>query len=123
MPKPACAAHKANSRSGAALGTDTEGTAYASQAMPGCSHLDTVEFLDASENIAAREECLKIGGRWVHTRMCQSCDKIGCCDSSPNRHASAHHHESRRPVARSVQPGEGWSRCYPDKLMFRLRSS
>jgi hypothetical protein len=51
--------------------------------MPGCSHLDTVEFLDASENIAAREECLKIGGRWVHMRMCQSCDKIGCCDSSP----------------------------------------
>jgi hypothetical protein len=90
--------------------------------MAGCSHLDTVEFLDAPGDIAGCEECLKIGGRWVHLRMCHSCGKIGCCDSSPNRHATAHNHESGHPIVRSAEPGENWSWCYPDELMFRIRS-
>jgi uncharacterized UBP type Zn finger protein len=53
--------------------------------------------------------------------MCQSCGKIGCCDSSPNRHASRHAAEAGHPIARSVEPGENWSWCFVDELMFVLR--
>jgi hypothetical protein len=85
-----------------------------------CSHLDQVVFLEPQGPIAGCEECLKIGGRWLHLRMCQTCGKIGCCDSSPNRHASHHAHEAGHPVARSVEPGEDWSWCYVDEVMFVL---
>jgi len=99
--------------------------------MAGCSHLDTIEFVDPPAHVAGCEECLKIGGVWVHLRMCQACGKIGCCDNSPSRHATGHHnasrhatahfHESAHPIIRSVEPGEDWSWCYLDELMFRLR--
>ena len=55
--------------------------------------------------------------------MCQSCGHIGCCDNSPGRHATAHHAESGHPIIRSAEPGEDWSFCYEDELMFRLRPS
>ena len=87
-----------------------------------CSHLDQVTVLEPSGPIAGCEECLKSGSRWVHLRMCQACGKIGCCDSSPNRHASRHAHEEGHPVARSVEPGEDWSWCYVDEVMFVLSS-
>ncbi len=61
------------------------------------------------------EECLKIGGTWVHLRMCLECGKVGCCDSSPHRHATAHFHETAHPIMRSAQPGEDWRWCYIDK--------
>ena len=88
--------------------------------MADCTHLDTVEFLEPQGEVVGCEECLKIGGRWVHLRMCQACGKIGCCDNSPNRHATAHYHETNHPIIRSVQPGEDWSWCYVDELMMRL---
>ena len=53
--------------------------------------------------------------------MCQSCGHIGCCDNSPNRHATAHFNETGHPLIRSVEPGEDWSWCYVDELMFRLQ--
>ena len=56
----------------------------------GCSHLDSIQFTELPENIAGCEECLVSGSWWVHLRMCQSCGHIGCCDDSPNKHASAH---------------------------------
>ena len=28
------------------------------------------------------EECLQMGGTWVHLRECLSCGHVGCCDSS-----------------------------------------
>jgi ubiquitin-hydrolase Zn-finger-containing protein len=89
--------------------------------MAACQHLDTIEFVDVPDDIAGCEDCLKIGGRWVHLRMCAQCGHIGCCDSSPNRHATAHHNESGHPIVTSAQPGEDWSWCYEDELMFRLR--
>ena len=85
-----------------------------------CSHLDQVAVLDPPAEIAGCEDCLAIGGRWVHLRMCQTCGKIGCCDSSPNRHASRHALEAGHPIARSVEEGENWSWCYVDELMFTL---
>jgi uncharacterized UBP type Zn finger protein len=87
-----------------------------------CSHLDQVEILEPPEDIAGCEECLKTGSRWVHLRMCHSCGKIGCCDSSPNRHASAHAREAEHPLLRSVEPGEVWTWCVLDEVAFELRS-
>ena len=89
--------------------------------MPQCEHLDQIEYFDLPENIEGCVDCLAIGGRWVHLRMCQTCGKIGCCDSSPNRHASAHARESGHPIVRSAQPGEEWSWCYVDEIAFIAR--
>ena len=91
--------------------------------MASCSHLDTIEVLEVPERIEGCEECLKLGTRWVHLRMCQSCGHIGCCDNSPGRHATGHFEQTGHPIIRSAERGEQWSWCYPDELMFQLRSS
>jgi uncharacterized UBP type Zn finger protein len=59
-------------------------------------------------------ECLAIGDRWVHLRLCLTCGHVGCCDSSPNRHASAHFKDIGHPVVQSFEPGEDWRWCYID---------
>ena len=59
------------------------------------------------------EECVRIRARWVHLLTCQTCGVTLCCDSSPNRHASAHAHTSHHPVIASAEPGEQWLYCYP----------
>jgi len=79
-----------------------------------CSHLDLVQVTDLPEPLRGCEECLKIGGRWVHLRMCLVCGKVGCCDNSPHRHATAHFHETEHPLIRSAEPGETWAWCYLD---------
>ena len=86
--------------------------------MTVCTHLDQIRFTALPESIAGCEECLAVGGRWVQLRMCTTCGKIGCCDSSPNRHASRHAREDGHPVARSDEPGEDWSWCYVDEVAF-----
>lgn len=86
-----------------------------------CTHLDTVEFLEPPAEVGGCEECLRIGSTWVHLRMCQRCGKVGCCDSSPNRHATGHAAEAERPVLRSIEPGEDWSWCTVDEVGFVLR--
>jgi uncharacterized UBP type Zn finger protein len=78
-----------------------------------CSHLDQVR--DVEPHTEGCQECLEIGSRWVHLRMCRSCGKVGCCDSSPNRHATVHFRETGHPIARSIEPGESWSWCYVDE--------
>jgi hypothetical protein len=90
--------------------------------MTVCEHLDTIEVVDLPEPIAGCESCLEMGSRWVHLRMCHSCGRIGCCDSSPNRHASKHAQEEAHPVARSAEPGEDWSWCYVDEVAFVVRT-
>ena len=87
-----------------------------------CSHLDQIKIIDLPDEIAGCEECLATGGWWVHLRMCQICGRIGCCDDSPNRHASAHAREAEHPIARSAEPGEDWSWCYVDEVMFVIAS-
>jgi uncharacterized UBP type Zn finger protein len=63
------------------------------------------------------EECLATGQRWVHLRLCLSCGHVGCCDSSPGRHATAHHDETGHPVIRSFEAGEDWRWCYLDESL------
>lgn len=88
--------------------------------MTTCTHRDQIRLLEPTEPVNGCQECRRIGGRWVHLRMCQTCGAILCCDSSPNRHASAHARETGHPIARSVEPGEDWSWCYVDEVMFRV---
>jgi hypothetical protein len=88
--------------------------------MATCTHLDQIELLEPTEPIAGCAECLKAGGTWVHLRMCQTCGVIACCDSSPSQHASHHAADVGHPIARSVEPGEDWSWCYVDQVMFRV---
>ena len=88
--------------------------------MTGCAHLDQVTMLAPEGDVAGCEECLREGMTWVHLRMCQTCGHIGCCDNSVGRHATAHHGSSGHPIIRSVEPGEEWSWCYEDELMFIL---
>lgn len=88
--------------------------------MAVCEHLDTIQYVDLPETIAGCEECLKTGDRWVHLRMCQSCGKIGCCDSSPNQHATKHAKAEGHPVLRSAESGEDWSWCVIDEVAFVL---
>jgi uncharacterized UBP type Zn finger protein len=62
------------------------------------------------------EDCLKTGDSWVHLRLCETCGHVGCCDSSPNRHATKHFHATQHPVIKSFEPGEEWGYCYVDDL-------
>jgi hypothetical protein len=91
--------------------------------MAVCSHVDQAQLLELPAEIAGCEECLAGGGRWVHLRMCQTCGHIGCCDSSPGRHATAHHNASGHPIVRSAEPGEAWSWCYLDEVTLGLSSA
>jgi len=86
-----------------------------------CTDLDSIELTELPQSITGYEDCLAIGGRWLHLRMCQTCGPIGCCDSSPNRHASRHASASGHPIARSAEPGEDWSWCYVDEVAFMAR--
>jgi uncharacterized UBP type Zn finger protein len=90
--------------------------------MAECTHLDQITVA-RPEHFEGCEDCLAIGGRWVHLRVCRSCGKVGCCDSSPNRHATKHARSTDHPIVSSLEPGENWSYCYPDDLAFVLEES
>lgn len=81
-----------------------------------CAHLEGAERRTSPVTPSGPgcEECLASGGTWVHLRLCLTCGHVGCCDNSPNRHATKHYHHTRHPVIRSFEPGEGWGYCYPD---------
>jgi hypothetical protein len=79
-----------------------------------CEHLKNlteVNFASPRVPIAC-EECLKEGTEWVALRQCMACGHVGCCDSSPGKHATKHFHQTQHSVMRSVMPGERWTWCY-----------
>ena len=84
-----------------------------------CVHLDQIR-IDPPASVAGCEDCLKIGATWVHLRLCMTCGHVGCCDSSPNRHATKHAAATTHPIIRSAEPGEDWLYCYADDLVFRV---
>jgi len=53
-------------------------------------------------------ECDQEGAWWLHLRRCALCGHIGCCDTSPNQHATKHANGTSHPVIRSFEPGETW---------------
>ncbi|MGL4743430.1 MAG: cation:proton antiporter [Dermatophilaceae bacterium] len=83
----------------------------------GCPHLDALDAPRPPDNADGCAECLADGTRWVHLRSCETCGHVGCCDSSPGRHAHAHHRATGHPVMRSIEPGEGWRWCFVDEAL------
>ena len=86
--------------------------------MDSCEHLRTASDL-APERYEC-EDCVKTGDTWVHLRICLSCGHVGCCDSSRNKHATAHFRATRHAMVRSIEPGEDWGWCYADNLFYDL---
>jgi uncharacterized UBP type Zn finger protein len=86
--------------------------------MTTCSHLDQIS--DVTPAADGCVDCLKTGDLWVHLRLCMTCGYVGCCDSSPNKHASKHARDDEHPIVRSFEPGEEWFWCYVDELAFEL---
>ena len=82
--------------------------------MDGCTHATEIDPNIAVEPADVCPECVAMRARWVHLRRCMHCGHVGCCDSSPNRHARAHWHSANHPVISSAQPGETWVYCYED---------
>lgn len=79
-----------------------------------CRHSDQIRPVTPSA--AGCEECLKTGDKWVHLRICMTCGHVGCCESSRNKHALGHNHQTGHPVVKSLEPGEDWMWCYADKV-------
>jgi uncharacterized UBP type Zn finger protein len=80
----------------------------------GCDHLDQIKIESTDKD--ACEDCIKTGDSWVHLRLCLTCGHVGCCDSSKNRHATKHFHNTSHPLVRSIEPGETWVWCYVDRM-------
>jgi uncharacterized UBP type Zn finger protein len=79
-----------------------------------CSHIGAITAVKHAKRRRC-DECVKIGGRWVHLRVCQECGATRCCDDSPGRHATEHARSSKHPVIASAESGECWLYCYPDE--------
>ena len=84
-----------------------------------CTHLWSIKDVKHAKKREC-EDCVKIGSRWVHLRTCQECGGTHCCDNSPNRHATAHFHETGHPLIQSYEPGEDWWYCYVDDVTFAV---
>jgi CPA2 family monovalent cation:H+ antiporter-2 len=79
-----------------------------------CSHLGDIR--EVYPSAMGCEDCLRTGDRWVHLRVCMICGHVGCCDSSPNRHATKHYEKTSHPIMRSMEPGENWGWCFVDEI-------
>jgi uncharacterized UBP type Zn finger protein len=80
-----------------------------------CPHLVQIRPV-APRTPGGCEECLLTGSPWVHLRLCLTCGHVGCCDSSPNRHARAHAVHVGHAIVASLEPGENWRWCYADEM-------
>ncbi len=80
-----------------------------------CSHLDQIRDVQP-QTPGVCGECVRLGDSWVHLRLCLTCGHVGCCDSSPNRHATAHFRSTGHPLVQSHEPGEDWIWCYVDEV-------
>ena len=81
-----------------------------------CEHL--AEMKEVVPSADGCEDCLKTGDWWVHLRLCKMCGHVGCCDSSPNKHATKHFHATAHPIVKSLEKGEDWGYCYVDDLFY-----
>jgi len=80
-----------------------------------CSHMDQIRVTRPPERRVC-EECERMGDQWVSLRMCLACGNVGCCDSSKNRHATAHYRHTEHALMRSIEPGQSWVWCYVDEF-------
>lgn len=80
-----------------------------------CEHKDQIRDVTPTTPEGC-EECLETGDQWVHLRLCLVCGHVGCCDSSPNRHATKHFRATSHPIVASFEAGEDWRWCYVDQV-------
>ncbi|GAA1135505.1 Na+/H+ antiporter [Nocardioides aquiterrae] len=80
-----------------------------------CDDLARYEKVD-EEPATSCPACLEEGTQWVSLRRCLECGNVGCCDSSPRRHATRHFQDTQHPVMQSAEPGEDWRWCYVHHL-------
>lgn len=87
-----------------------------------CTHLGSIQILEGPEpdELDGCDTCLAEGTKWLHLRMCMTCGVVGCCDSSPGQHARRHAEQDEHPVVRSIEPGESWSYCFIDDVVFNV---
>jgi uncharacterized UBP type Zn finger protein len=78
-----------------------------------CKHFDEVKDVIPSSNGCF--DCLKMGDKWFHLRICMECGYVGCCDNSKNKHATKHFKKTKHPVIKSFQKGENWMWCFIDE--------
>ena len=83
-----------------------------------CTHSDTIR--DVTPSARGCEDCLKTGSWWVHLRLCRTCGHVGCCDDSPNKHATKHFKATDHPIIEGYDPPEGWGWCYVDETFVEL---
>jgi hypothetical protein len=83
-----------------------------------CAHSASVQTV--TPGALGCEECLKSGSRWVHLRLCRICGHVGCCESSPNKHALKHFQATEHPVIEGYDPPDGWGWCYVDEAFLKL---
>jgi uncharacterized UBP type Zn finger protein len=88
--------------------------------MATCIHLDHIRITQLPPAVDGCADCLAMGGVWLHLRICLECGHVGCCDDSPNRHATAHARLTGHPLIRSLEPGEDWCWCYVDEVAMRI---
>ncbi len=81
-----------------------------------CRHLSSIQDVEPRTPEGC-EDCLAIGDRWVHLRLCMSCGHVGYCDDSKNRHARVDASSSGHPIVRSFEPGETWRYCFVDDAL------
>ena len=79
----------------------------------GCKHIEEVRP-GVEVSGPGCEECMSMGEKWVHLRVCMTCGHVGCCDSSPHRHGRKHAEETGHPVIQSFEPDETWLYCFED---------
>lgn len=85
-----------------------------------CTHTD--QIVDVTPGTPdGCQECLESGSWWVHLRICLTCGHVGCCDNSPNQHATRHYRASKHPIIQSYESGENWVYCYPDDELLPRR--
>jgi uncharacterized UBP type Zn finger protein len=90
--------------------------------QPPCAHVAQLQPV-TPRTPEGCEECLASGDPWIHLRLCLTCGHVGCCDSSLNKHATRHHHDTAHPVIASYEVGERWMWCYPDELFLETADS
>jgi len=81
-----------------------------------CRHSAHIKLARLPGTVDGCQECLAGGTPWLHLRICLECGHVGCCDNSPQGHATAHANAAGHPMIRSLQPGEEWSWCYIDRI-------
>ncbi|WP_338748438.1 NAD-binding protein [Janibacter alittae] len=85
-----------------------------------CTHVTQAH--PALPSSAGCIDCLRSDRRdWVHLRTCLHCGHVGCCDSSPERHARGHADVSGHSIMASAEPTEAWAWCFLDETRIEPR--